>query len=260
MFAYQTKSQMIKYKLLFSLLILGLFSSVRAEVINGQAAFRFQPKGTVFVTLKDGMEVECGPLENGWFKISITVKITKEQYNGDFKKGGKLFDTNKKFIGVALTDVPDDSSMPMSYGDGSYEMQIFGYVAKANIKESSIPESTLEYVFKSKAGNLRYDSLNSFLIKQRYMRMNLIHKTLPQLAEYCIYESTVVDESPGYRIGLIFEGNDLIAIEHSRPLKFIKSKEYSVLGRNKLFVIRPPKGFSAKAFAEKISEANQGAD
>ena len=255
---------MIRYNFLLLIIFAILFTSVKAEVIKGRPNFCFKPNGQVFVTLKEGTRVECGPLENGWFKISITVKITKQQYDGVMKKGAKLYANHSEFVGVALTDVPVESSMPSSYGGanglGAYEMEIFGYVPQANIRENSIPENALQSLLKNKADHLQYDSLKSFLAKQRYVKMDLINKTLPQLTEFCIYESTVVDQSPGYRIGLIFEGSKLIAIEHSRPFNLLKGKEYYILERNKLYVITPPKGLSVNAFVTKINKANEGAD
>ncbi|OOQ59024.1 hypothetical protein BC343_29775 [Mucilaginibacter pedocola] len=157
-----------------------LFASARAEIINGTANFSFKPGGPVFVALKEGMEVECGLLENGRYKISFTVKITKQQYEGTMKKVAKLYTADNKFIGIALVDIPVSSSVAGTYGGVNgpeeYDMEIFGYVTKANIKTGSIPENALETVLKNKAGKLHFDMLKPFLMKQRYEKMDLINK------------------------------------------------------------------------------------
>lgn len=244
-------------KYLFLLTIITSSMTVKAEIINGRVNFRLKPNGPILFILKDGEKVECGELKNGWYKISVSIKTTQKQLDEgyDVKKGDKLIGLKGKLLGVALSDVPPEASMPTS----AY-MEIFGYVRVSDIKVNSIPENNLDSILKVKAAHLQYVDLKDFLKREEYFKADLLHKTLPKMDEYCIYESTVVDESPGYRIGLIFQDNYLVAIEHSRALKTKPAKEYPVLDRNKIFIVKPPKGMSEAAFVKKVNDSNIGAD
>jgi len=252
----------MQYKFLLIILLLASYLA-KAEVIDGPANFRAKPNGQILISLTDGQNVESGLLKNGWFEISVAIKITKRQFDNGYnvKKGDKLIDfyTNK-LIGVALADISASICRTSSYGDKANEMEILGYVSKSNIKPNSIPENAIDSAIKKKIFQLQYDSLKSFLLNEEYKKESLIKKTLPQLTEYCIYESTVVDPSPGYRVGMIFENNELIAIEHSRPLKIVNSKEFVILGRNKIFIVKPPASLSVNEFVKKMNKANEGAD
>jgi len=261
---------MLSPKLLVTSLIILLASLAKAEIIDGPANFRAAPKGTKLISLNDGIQVNCFRLENGWFKITFTIKITKQQYDKGRREygkgyavraGEKLFDLHDKFIGVAIADVPDTLTNTQSYGDNrsgkSFQTEFFGYVAKTNIKENSIPENTLDSMYTAN-NHIDYNTLKNFMLKGRYENQHVIDKFLPKFTEYCIYESD--DNSAGYRIGLVFENDELIAIEHSRPLKIVNSKEYVILGRNKIFIVKRPASLPVNEFVKKMNEANEGAD
>jgi len=181
------------------------------------------------------------------------------------KAGQKLYDPQNNFIGVATVDIPDSITNAQSYGGikspASYEMEIYGYVARTNIKINSIPENTLDSIFVKKEQHLEFDTLKSFMSEQGYKNQNIINKTLPKFNEYCIYESE--DNSAGYRIGLIFENSDLIAIEHSRPINLVNSggfREYKLAHGNKILFTKSPKNLSPLALIKKINEIFRGAD
>ena len=247
---------MIKNLLLHFVFILLFGSIAKSEVIDGPANFRVSPRGTILFTLKDGQHVECGEFKNGWYKVSITIKISKQQFDKRYsvKKGDKLFDLKGNYIAVALSDVPDDNT-----GLSTYAMEIFGFVPGSNIKPGSIPEINFERAFQQNIKCLQLDSLNHFLKKEHYIQTDILKKVLPQCTEYTVYESTVVDPSPGFRIGLIFENNQLIAVEHSRHLKIGNYREFEII-QNKLFLIRPPVGLTDAMFVKKINKAHEGAD
>jgi hypothetical protein len=261
---------MLSPKLIATFLIVLFAPFAKAETIDGPANFRATPKGMKLISLNDGVAVNCFKLENGWFKVTFTIKITKQQYDKEEREytkgyaaraGEKLFDLHGKFIGIAIANIPDTLTNTQSYGDDrsgkSYQTEFFGYVAKANIKENSIPENTLDSLFKANT-HLDYNTLKSFMWKEGYKNQHLIDKFLPKFSEYCIYESE--DDSAGYRIGFVFENNELIAIEHSRALKFVNSKEYEILGRDKIFIIKPPASLSINEFIKKMNKAFEGAD
>ena len=96
------------------------------------------------------------------------------------------------------------------------------------------------------------------MLENGYKNQHMINKLLPGFNEYCIYESE--DNSAGYRIGLIFENNDLIAIEHSRPINISGFKEYQLSRENEILIIKSPKNLSPLALIKKINEIFRGAD
>jgi len=264
----------MKIKYLFFIFFTSIFISAKAEIIDGPANLRIQPRGGTLVSLNGGTEVTCFPLKNGWFKISFDIKITKQQYDKwmqqypkghTIKAGEKLYDLHNKFIGVATVDISDSLTIAETYGGvrspASYDMEIIGYVARTNIKTNSIAENVLDSVFIKKVRHLEFDTLKSFINDQKYKNQNIINKVLPKFNEYCIYESE--DNSAGYRIGLIFENTDLIAIEHSRPINIVnvgRFKEYQLAHGNKILVIKSPKSLLPSALMNKINEIFQGAD
>ncbi len=235
--------------------------SARAERIDGPANFRDKPNGQILVSLREGVEVECGELENGWFEVSFSVLITNEQYSDRYipKKGTPLFDQNHRLIGITLADIPKKlaSSFATSGTEGHFKscwIEITGYVYKANIKENSIAENILDSTFKPGMFSFNYDSLKLFMKQEGYDPQGIIRRTLPHCEEYSIYES-----GGNYRIGLIFDDKELIAIEHSRIVSIGVYKEYATIDGNKLIIFRSPKGMTIKTFVHKINASRMGA-
>ncbi|MDR3696035.1 hypothetical protein [Mucilaginibacter sp.] len=252
---------------LLSIFCLGfLINLTKAEVIDGPANIRLSPNKQILVSLNDGVEVECGLLTNGWFKISFTIKITKQQYDKGYevKKGDILINQKNKVVGVALGDIPTGLSIPGTYGGlkgpAVYEMEIFGYVYKSNIKQNSIPENVIDSTFKRGTFSFKYDSLKGFMKDNSFKAQGIIKRPLPHCEEYCVYESTVMDPSPGYRLGLIFEDSELIAIEYSRAINIGVYRTYATSDETKLIIFRSPKNTDIKTFLNKIKMSRNGAD
>src|ERR1700744_4357072 len=141
---------MIKLKLLITLLFSIGCLIAKSEIIKGIAVVRDKPNGKILFDLESGENVECGELKDGWYKISITVKITKQQYDEAYnlRKGDKLINPyNDKLIGVTVNDFPTELGIPESYGINGYDMEIFGYIPQSGIEKGSIPENVLNALF-----------------------------------------------------------------------------------------------------------------
>ena|ERR1700722_3924062 len=251
--------------LLISLFI--AFSSARAEIIDGPANFRVKPNGPVLFSLMDGIKVECMPLENNWFEVSFTIRLTKSQYDNQYevKKGDKLYDHKGNLVTIALADVPSALTNSSTYGGAPgvpkvYEMEIRGYVSQSNIKETSIPENALNTIINQNRSDLTYSKLRDFMVLNGYEKAGIIKKVYPKLNDYVIEESSVDGGSVTDRIALIFEGDELILIVHSRPLKIKNVKDYGIdIYDMKLAVFRPPYKESVESFIKKYKEAYKGA-
>jgi len=257
---------MTKNRLILLISLFVAFSSARAEIIDGPANFRDKPNGQVLFSLMDGIKVECMPLESNWFKVSFTIHLTKSQYDSQYeiKKGEKLYDRKGNLVAIALADIPSALTNSSTYGGAPgvakvYEMEIRGYVSQTNIKETSIPENALNTIINQNRSNLTYSKLLDFMALNGYEKAGIIKKVYSKLNDYVIEESSVDGGSATDRIDLIFEGDELILIVHSRPLKIKDVKDYELDFGMRLTVFRPPYKESVESFIKKYKEAYNGA-
>jgi hypothetical protein len=194
-----------------------------AEKIDGPANIRNTEKGETIFSLKDNVEVETIEPKNGWFNILVSIKLTKEQYESKssvLTKGSKLYNNKGEEIGIVIKDFSFSSKMTGGGAAGVpkwYAGEIHGYTFKTNIKPESIIEPAISNLIESNKTNL------TFLIFKDHMKYfgyveGLKIKDMDNLKTYMVYESTLDDPSPLDRIRLIFEGENLIAVVHSRNL------------------------------------------
>jgi hypothetical protein len=256
----------MKHKPLIFILIAFLSYSAKSEVINCQANFRDKPNGKIFFSLKDGQNVECMPLQNGWFEISVTISLTEAQYekNYEIKKGDKVYCYKSKTVLIALEDIPSSATQAYTFGGARgnpkvYQMEIRGYILKSNIKEVSIPENALDIIINKNRADLSSSKLRGFILTHAYEQTDVIKKVYPKFEAYVIEESSVTGGSVTDRIQLLFEDHELILIVHSRPLIITNVKDYDLDNGMKLLVIRPPHNESIKTFIKKYRQAYNGA-
>jgi len=256
---------MMNPKPLLTLLMIFLFFSAKSEIIDGPANFRLKPKGKILVSLTDGVHVECSQLENGWFNVSFTISLTKQQFEKGYeiKMGEKLFDDKNKLIGVAVANIPSSSTSPHTSGGAPgnpavYWMEIIGYISKSNIKEGSIPENTFDILIDRNRTALKFDNLRNYIFENKYEKDDLLKKFYPKLKAFSISESAVGGGSALDRITLVFENDELIAIIHSRHLKIENIKDYDLLYGNKIIIFRPPTGENLNSFLKKNKAAYSG--
>ena len=248
-------------------LLISIVNCGKAEVIDGPANFRVKPNGQVLLSLIDGTKVECMPLENNWFEVSFTIRLTKSQYDNQYevKRGDKLYDGKGNLVTIALADIPSALAISSTYGGAPsnpkvYEMEIRGYVSQSNIKETSIPENALNAIINPNRSKLTYSKLRDFMVLNGYEKAGIIKKVYPKLNDYVIEESSVDGGSVTDRIDLIFEGDELILIVHSRPLKIKDVKDYRIdVYDMSLIVFRTPYKESVESFIKKYKEAYNGA-
>jgi len=226
-------------RIVLTIILLQIVLSTFAERIDGPANVRTAPKGTPILALNDNVEVGCSQLINGWYKIAVSLKITKEQYESSthISKGDSLFNWQNEFIGTALATIPD-SLQSTWYSGGApgnprrYGMDIYASTYMSNIKPESIPESRLSTIIKSLNQQVVKSDLTNFMAEFNFRTSGLLGKLDSRYEEHMIYESTIDDPSPMDRIRLVFDNSELIAIVHTRPLGELLNSRPLTRGRN----------------------------
>ena len=208
--------------IVFCFLVTGLQPAF-AERIHGPANIRETPSGKILFTLNDSVLVSAAPMRDGWFQIGIFVRLkTYEKFPEpetevmkEIKKGSILFDMKKKEIGIT-TDIvlPKDIGFTSEQGKRVLEAHISGYTHQDNIRKDSIVEENLERILDNSKRPVLLSTLRTHLKAFEYH-----HSTLPiGFESYMCHEYSLDDPSPGPRIILIVQEQNLVAIISSRSL------------------------------------------
>lgn len=248
-------------------LILLLSIDLSAEMINGPANIRLEPQKDIIVSLYDSVEVRCTELRDNWYQIVFTIKVSEDVFENqkDIKKGEKLIDFDGNIIGIAINDIPLTTSSSWSSGGAPGNpkrcgMDIYGYTHNDNIYNWSIPENPLNKIIFENKNSLTLKTLNKFINDFKFENYGLLKNLAPSLTEYMIYENDIDDPSPIDRIRLIFEGQKLIAIVHSRNLNTTDFKTVNIQREMKLTIFTLPKNMDEKKFIEINNKAYYGVD
>lgn len=238
-----------------------------SELIDGPANIRLEPQKDIFLSLHDSVEVDCAKLNNNYYRIGISIRLTEEQFSQDdpIKPGDKLVNWKGEVIGEAIAKIPDSISYTWSSGGAPgnpkrFGMEIFGYTYKSNIKRTSIPEILLPRVLEENKTNLNFEAMSSYINQYGFQETALLKRLYPSIKEYYISESTVYDPSPMDRIRLIFYDANLIAIVHTRDIEGTSTNDYELVRGRKLFIVHLPEIFQIEEFIDKNITAYDGID
>lgn len=187
------------------------------ERIDGPANVREASGGAILYSLRNGANVQCGMLENGWYEVTTYVQLTKEQYEaGAIPAGTNLRDDQNRIIGRTMAEVSsvrDDVT-----DDGRYFALLYDYTHKDNIRPESMLEHKFKAYFLTVGDRFYYKQFQEFIDDD-------LSEESDQFPGYIVrfaYQNWVVDPSPGARLALIFEDKQeqrLVAVKHSRPLQ-----------------------------------------
>lgn len=192
----------------YIILIAGLILSItgNAEIIDGPANVRDEINGKLLFSLKNGVEVECEEVINDWHPIGFTAKVPEDLKDWTLPEGFKLYSYDGKYIGKTL------ASVKFSAMDGNCAI-LSGYTYKLNIVDSSRIEFKIENIIIPDK-QMKLSDFNKHIKKNDYKADNQFSWGMT----YIYYETWITDLSPGARIRLIFENNNLIGIIHTRKL------------------------------------------
>lgn len=248
-------------KMLIGLILL-TSTALFAERIDGPANIRQEIKGEIIFSLNDNVEVDIGELTTDWYELVVSLTLTEKQFESNLiRKGEKLYNGQSE-IGVALKDLILNSKYSGGGAPGVpkwYGVDIYGYTFKGNIKSESIVESAISKLLEANRQNL------TILIFREHMDYfgyvdGLKIKDLDKFKTYMIYESMLDDISPLDRIRLIFEGDKLISIVHSRELAITNFETIPIERGRKLTLIKNFSTAEKEIFIEKNKQTYWGID
>ena len=208
-------------------LLLILYSSVFAEVIDGPANLRVAPNGKIAVRLNDGVQVYVEKTTIDWYKITFIAYVSKINFRIiNTKNNVELFDYLGKSIGKTLIPISKYSYFEMGDQVG---LIITLFTFKSNIVESSVLESEIVKLQDSK-------SLN------RNSIVNLKYLKIEKWIDIEGFHGAIVMEPlmggpvpPGIRFILFFQDQEVAAIVGNE-----KFNDYDLIciGKKKLEELR----------------------
>jgi len=248
-------------KMLIGLIFLTA-TTIFAERIDGPANIRQEIKGEIILSLNDNVVVDIGELKSDWFELVVSLTLTEKQFESNIiKKGEKLYNGQCE-IGVALKDIILNSKYSGGGAPGVpkwYGVDIYGYTFKGNIKLESIVEPAISKLIEANRQNLTIQTFKKHMDYFGYVDGIKI-KDLDNYETYMIYESILDDISPLDRIRLIFEGNNLISIVHSRDLAITNFETVPIERGRKLTLVKNFSNAEKEIFIEKNKQTYWGID
>lgn len=182
-----------------------------AERIDGPANIRDTINGKVLFTLYDGALVSnCSTLENDWYRVGVFADIDTSEIRMDSMVTGRKIIVDGKEVG----EVVAAHEISTSYGGVRAWAELIGYTHKNNIAPSTIIEPALEKEMRDLQGERTLEAWVPFI--QRFALER--DKDFLGYDIYFNYENSLDDPSPGFRIGLVFDSEKLVALIHSRSL------------------------------------------
>jgi hypothetical protein len=211
------------------------------------------------------VEVDISPLQGDWYELVIGLQLTKEQYELNptiLPKGTRLYNYKGEEIGMVLQDMPIDEKMTSGGGPGVpkwYGAELHGYTFKSNIRPESIVEPVVSKLITSNKSNLTRQAFKNHMKDFNYQD-GLAIRDMPQYDTYMVYESTLDDPSPLDRVRLIFHGDELVAIVHSRELQLTGYETIPIERERKLTLLSRFEDDDRGKFIEKNRESYAGID
>lgn len=252
----------------YSIIIIYLFISVliKAEKIDGPANVRSEPQGSLLFSLFDNVEIECSEINNNWYNIGLSIKLSKIQHDREIPllKGDTLFDFEGNAVGLVLADITGDYGYRWMSGGAPgnpkcYGMQLYGYTYRSNIRPESIPETRLKIILDKNFQPIKKENLSQFIEEYEFIAHGLLKYLDESYTEYMIYESTMDDPSPMDRIRLILQDNELIAVVYTRKITE-KYPIYELVRGRKIMIIKDMSKSETVNFVQLNIKSYEGVD
>lgn len=190
------------------------------ERIDGPANIRDKPNGEILFELYDNALVEVSSKEeNGWYQVFVGADIDYNEFGMDSIKKNRLIIVDDIMIGKVLKT----HSVSTGQGADFSFASLYGYTHKSNIK----PETVLETAFIKELAKYEHEfsSWKDF-IKMFDLKLDAIGH--PRYDTYYKYENCVDDPSPGFRVVLLFEKEQLVGFIHSRDFEIDNSQKHKL--------------------------------
>ncbi len=253
-------------KTVFVIISFFISASAIGEVIDGPANIRLSKSGPVFMSILDGVTVECTQIRNDWCQIGVSAKLDPELYNIDFpiRKGDEILDRDGNVVGTAMMNIPDSMYFAWTSGGAygvpkKYGIEIYGYTHKNNIRPESIVENRLVEIVNANKGNLVRSCFTDHIKEFKYEPSFAVFD-MPEYDAVLIFENAIDDPSPMSRVRLIFNGEKLAAIDHSRPISFDGLESINMIWDRKLTIIEYMEPEKRQRFIDICNESYMAVD
>ncbi|RFS24832.1 hypothetical protein DVR12_06465 [Chitinophaga silvatica] len=187
---------------------------IKGERVNQSAIVRDQPNGEPIVSLLDYVPLRCAPVKKDWYQVNVDFDISKDEFSKPIFRKGRKIEVN----GVPAGTLERDIKLPVATNGEKMWATINGYTEKKSLRSGSIIESALSVFLNQHKGRSTQDMqpfIHNFQLEEETV--------LKPYVLFLNYESGIDDPSPLYRLALIFQGQQLIGILHSRPFELAGS-------------------------------------
>lgn len=207
-------------KIFFSLFFFLCFLYSNAEITKGTINVYDKSKKEIVFKLYDNTKIECGDFEGKWQSMVIYLPSTKAYFKANIKlkKGDALIDYSGRKIGYVVSNSVDATPL-YSQSDNSYQMRYAGYITANDVRQETVPENILENIITSNRKHLVYRNFKEFIAQfglKSYK--DDVDKKYPPNRSYVLSYDIYVVSNAVFRIQLIFNKDNLVAILHSRKL------------------------------------------
>ncbi|WP_397362627.1 hypothetical protein [Olleya sp. R77988] len=214
---------------------------INSEKIDGSANIRDTINGKVLFTLKNNAKVDVIDSKSNWYKIMVFID-SLNIIDQNLKKGDSIFQNNKT-IGISNVDLK-----AFEFYENSHFIE--GYTYKNNIQKESI----IELVIISNLENRAKKNWNKIIEKYNLEKRNdFLHYNAFELLENN-------DISPGFRVLLLFENQQLIGYYHSRKIESDLIDTYKLNSIDKLSFYKDYDKNKAKFFINFMKNWLEGVD
>ena len=195
--------------------ILIIANNVKAETTSGTCTIKDDLNGNNLYELRPGIYFEVKPEKNGWHRILLKVWVQKKfTYSEEqILHKAKLFDENRKQIGIAINDFTPYKMVGEI--DSMYCFQLSGYIDQNCIDANSVPENNLNTLLSSINQNAKLDTFGMHFKKFPYSSFIANNK----FQSYILTEPDFILQKNTPRILIVFYEQELIAIFYSREVK-----------------------------------------
>ncbi|MCR9172765.1 MAG: hypothetical protein NXI10_09750 [bacterium] len=224
---------------------------IYSERIDGPANIRSSPNGPVLFSLNEDVVIDVGLEIDGWYNVLYYADLKYQEFGLDSIEVGRPIINGTDTVGI----IKASHSISTGQAGKSTWAILYGFTHKNNIKPESIIENQINKKIQTK--DWSFDNWNEIIT---LFDLELFAISDDEISTYSKNESTAIDFSPGLRILLIFDKDQLVGIIHSRKINNEGMSMHSVIrGLKVSFVEEYPKK-KQHDFLERFERCMIGAD
>lgn len=231
-----------------------------AERTKSQTIVLSAPGGEPCFVLNRDTFIDCLENKASYVLVGLNVSFPEESLveERSLKKGTPLLDETGVKIGHTLAETEVTFVFPG--GDGYSDGVLMGYVPRSSIDPNSVPEAALAAILNGRKQPVEMPDLKAHIARMRYSAWiaGKGHRS------YYMTDNSVMDGA-GFRLGLVFRQDTLVAVIHSRPLavrftgtEIVRDEQYNS-GLNMSYVVQlseKEKGVIREVFFTNLIYAN----